>query len=509
MIKSCHQYHHHTSYQRDGMTPHYLDWQNQPSVFKDYPGVNPLSLPSDLSLPEEKLSTLLRSEQVGEKVEEMDAGALSLILRLAHTLTAKARSASGDHYFRSVASAGALYPTELYVAAQSLRGLEDGLYHFAIHRHCLYPIRAQNITPHVVSFTQTPDNRIPVLTFFLSAIFFRSAWKYRDRSYRYHLLDTGHLLDNLVLAFKALRLPYELCYEFDDGSVNQLLGLDETKEVCLAVVHVLGNDSMADASVEQIAGLPGEMRSASQVAAKEIDYPAVREFHQVSVSLVSEAKPESEMLHELGVAPQAWAKAPVPSTWPEVMNYSEALFQRRSRRNFVQESLNRDLIGALVDSICAEDLANSARDLGYGRSLSIGLLAGDVEGMEPGFYLLDTTGASLGLVTSGDFMESMAHICLDQQWLANAAMHFLFLTNLELMDRTWGARGYRYAMLSAGRMGQRLYLAATAIGMGCCGIGALYDGEAAERLGLNEASRLLYLVAVGPIKSKIAAAQNC
>jgi SagB-type dehydrogenase family enzyme len=96
---------------------------------------------------------------VGEKVAEMDAGALSLILRLAHTLTAKARSASGDHYFRSVASAGALYPTELYVATQSLRGLDDGLYHFAIHRHCLYPIRAQNITPHVVRF-------IPVGHFF-------------------------------------------------------------------------------------------------------------------------------------------------------------------------------------------------------------------------------------------------------------------------------------------------------------------------------------------------------
>jgi SagB-type dehydrogenase family enzyme len=448
---------------------------------------------------------LLRSEQVGEKVAEMDVEALSLILRLAHTLTAKARSASGDHYFRSVASAGALYPTELYVATQSLRGLEDGLYHFAIHRHCLYPIRAQNITPHVVSFTQTPDNRIPVLTFFLSAIFFRSAWKYRDRSYRYHLLDTGHLLDNLVLAFKALKLPYELCYEFDDGSVNQMLGLDETKEVCLAVVHVLGNGSMADASVEQIAGLPGEMRSASQVAAKEIDYPAVREFHQVSVSLVSEAKPESEMVHELGVVPETWTKAPVPSAWPEVMNYSEALFQRRSRRNFVKESLSKDHVGALVDSICTEDSAYSKERARYSRSLSIGLLAGDVEGMEPGFYLLDTTKASLGLVTSGDFIASMAHICLDQQWLANAAMHFLFLTNLELMDRTWGARGYRYAMLSAGRMGQRLYLAATAIGMGCCGIGALYDGEAAERLGLNEGSRLLYLVAVGPVKSKIAA----
>jgi SagB-type dehydrogenase family enzyme len=282
-----------------------------------------------------------------------------------------------------------------------------------------------------------------------------------------------------------------------------LLGLDETKEVCLAVVHVLGTDTMADAPVEEIAELPGEMRSASQVAAKEIDYPAVREFHQASVSLIPEEGPASEMRHELGVVPETWTRAPVSSPWPEVMNYSEALFQRRSRRNFVKQSLSKDHVGALIDSICAEDLADSAGGAEYHRSLSVGLLAGDVEGMEPGFYLLDTTEASLGLVTSGDFMDKMAHICLDQQWLANAATHFLFLTNLDRMDRTWGARGYRYAMLTAGRMGQRLYLIATAMGMGCCGIGALYDGEAAERLGLNEASRLLYLVAVGPVKSKI------
>ena len=504
MIKSCQQYHHHTSYQRDRMASHYLDWQNQPNVFKDYPGVTPLSLPSDLSLPEEKLSTLLRSEQVGE-VEEMDVEALSLILRLAHTLTAKARSAGGDYYFRSVASAGALYPTELYVGTHSLRGLEDGLYHFAIHRHCLYPIRTQDITPHMVRFTQTPDNRIPLLTFFLSAIFFRSAWKYRDRSYRYHLMDTGHLLENLVLALKALSLPYQLCYEFDDGSVNQLLGLDETKEVCLAVVHILGNETPPDTSMGEISEFPEEMRNASQVAAKEIDYPAVREFHQAGASPVPDAGQKLEMRRELGVVPEMWKEAPVPSEWPEIMNYSEALFQRRSRRNFVQQPLNKDQVGALINSLCAEDSASSTESARYSRSLSIGLIAGDVEGMEPGFYLLDTAKASLGLVTSGEFIESMAHICLDQQWLANAATHFLFLTNLDLMDRTWGARGYRYAMLAAGRMGQRLYMAATAMGMGCCGIGALYDGEAAERLGLNDASKLLYLVAVGPIKSKLAA----
>ena len=506
MIKSSRQYHDHTSYQRDRMTPHYLDWQSQPRVFKDYPGVTPISLPSDLSLPEEKLSDLLKSAKVGEKMGEMDVEALSLILRLTHTLTAKARSAGGDYYFRSVASAGALYPTELYVATHSVHGLDDGLYHFAIHRHCLYPIRAQDISSHVVRFTQTPDNRVPRLTFFLSAIFFRSAWKYRERSYRYHLLDSGHLVENLVLAFRALKLPFQLCYEFDDSRVNELLGLDEAKEVCLAVVHVPGNDIVPETTGGEMAELPGGMRSASQVAAKEVDYPAVREFHQASASLIPEAEPESEMRLELGVVPETWTRAPVPSDWSEVMNYSEALYKRRSRRNFVKEPLSEKHVGALVDSICAEDLADSTGGAEYHRSLAIGVLAGDVDGMGPGFYLLDTTEVSVGLVTSGDFIESMAHICLDQQWLTNAAAHFLFLTNLDLMEQTWGARGYRYAMLSAGRMGQRLYMAATAMGMGCCGIGALYDGEAAERLGLNEASRLLYLVAVGPVKSKIASA---
>ncbi len=505
MIKSSRQYHDHTSYQRDRMTPHYLDWQNQPSVFKDYPGVTPLSLPSNVSLPEEKLSVLLKSERVGEKVEEMDVDSLSLILRMAHTLTAKARSAGGDYYFRSVASAGALYPTELYVATHSVRGLDDGLYHFAIHRHCLYPIRTQDVSSHVVRFTQTPGHSVPLLTFFLTAIFFRSAWKYRDRSYRYHLLDSGHLVENLVLALKSLRRPAHLSYEFDDRSVNQLLGLEEAREVCLAVVHVLGTDRMADAPVVEITELPEEMKSASQVAAKEMDYPAVREFHQASASLIAEAGRDSEMPHELGVVPETWTRALAPSAWPEIMNYPEALYKRRSRRNFVKEPLSSDHMWALIDSLCTEDSAYSTEGAEYRRTLVIGFLAGEVEGMEPGFYLLDTKETSLGLVMSRDFMESMAHICLDQQWLANAAAHFLFLTNLEIIDRTWGARGYRYAMLSAGRMGQRLYMAATAMGMGCCGIGALYDGEAADLLGLNEASKLLYLVAVGPVKSKMAA----
>jgi len=96
----------------------------------------------------------------------------------------------------------------------------------------------------------------------------------------------------------------------------------------------------------------------------------------------------------------------------------------------------------------------------------------------------------------------MASACLDQRWLENAALHFCFMADLEQLDRTWGARGYQHAMLETGRLGEAVYLAATAFGLGCCGIGALYDEEARTLLDLGNSSALLYLVAAGPIKSE-------
>ncbi len=55
-------------------------------------------------------------------------------------------------------------------------------------------------------------------------------------------------------------------------------------------------------------------------------------------------------------------------------------------------------------------------------------------------------------------------------------------------------------MMLAGILGQMIYLAATATGCGACGIGAIYDKEAAGLLNLKAPCSLLYLVAAGPVK---------
>ena len=235
MIKTCMDYHQATSYDRFEMSGHSMDWANQPKVFKEYPGITSLPLPRDFQLPKGKLSVVLEKPSAASSNKPLDLEMLSLLLLLSNTHTAKARHPEGDFFFRSAASAGALYPTEIYVAAHEIKGIDNGLYHFAIQNHSLDPLRKGE----VFGPAHGEGSR---LTFFLTAIFFRSAWKYRARAYRYHLLDTGHVAENLILALKASNLPFTVTYDFDDGEVNRLLGLDDQREVALAIIDVPGGE---------------------------------------------------------------------------------------------------------------------------------------------------------------------------------------------------------------------------------------------------------------------------
>ena len=500
MIQSCLEYHQETSYDRFEMSGHSLDWGNQPKVFKEYPGITSLSLPKELQIPKGNLSAILKEPEARTVTGEMDVETLSLLLLLSYTHTARARYAEGDFFFRSAASAGALYPVEIYVTTHDVKDIDNGLYHFAIQNHSLDPLRKGDV-PGI------DDRERSHLTFFLTAIFFRSAWKYRARAYRYHLLDTGHVAENLNLALKASKLPFSVTYDFDDAEVNRLLGLDEQKEVALAIIDVPRGRGISEKYKEPIPPLSEPVRQASPVSGKETDYPAIREIHGAGIHTL-EAPPHpalspdmgervsgrTEMIQELGITSKTWTPIEFPGSWPEITDYPDAVFRRRSRRNFVKKALSKEAMNALLRSVCR------SQGSPHEQTLAVGFLVGQAEDMDPGFYLLDRRKESWAQVSSGGLMVKSASVCLDQEWLVNSGVHFLFLANLDVLDKTWGPRGYRYAMLTAGRLGQRLYVAAEVMGLGCCGIGALYDGEAMDMLRLNQTSRLLYLVAVGNVK---------
>jgi SagB-type dehydrogenase family enzyme len=112
----------------------------------------------------------------------------------------------------------------------------------------------------------------------------------------------------------------------------------------------------------------------------------------------------------------------------------------------------------------------------------------------PGLHLL------LPRQVPADPRAEVAAAALGQGWVGQAALILVLWADLEALEDLGGPRTYRHAMLAAGRAGQRLYLAATALGLGCCGVGAFYDEELAQAARIPDRADPLYLLACGPVK---------
>jgi SagB-type dehydrogenase family enzyme len=315
------------------------------------------------------------------------------------------------------------------------------------------------------------------------------------------------VIENLVLALRYVGLSPTVHYDFDDGQLCHLIGADRQKEACLACVNVYGanvggDDSKISGSTET-PSLDTELMRSSQVAPHEVQYQEIEQIYFKSSKRPPSGYDSLEPIPVIRNEPAEWFPIITNEMDKQERDFVGSVHRRRSRRNFFGEPFPAHHFMYLLRLLGTAPFSKRGHAEIFSTVVTTGFLAGNIEGFDPGFYLLSMKNEAYGLVTSGDFREDMATVCLNQEWLKNAAGHFLFLADLREIDERFGARGYRYAMMNAGRIGQRLYLAATALGAGCCGIGALYDYEARNLLSLNDHSYLLYLVAIGPIKSNI------
>ena len=312
MSLSAFEYHRQTSYHRHRMTGQATDWQNQPDVFKNYHGLDKIPLAEITEWSSENLSDLLAENRFPDPELEFDLKRLSRVVFLTHALTAKAKYGGIQYYFRSVASAGALYPFELYVGALDVAGLRPGLYHQSVESQALVRLRSGSVLPELTKGLQL-EGPPPVLAFFLTAIFFRSSWKYRDRSYRYDLLDTGHMAENLALALNSVRAMFKFFYDFEDNRFNDLLGLDVDREVCLACVLVWGKNRLEYEQIPALEQATADLKQASRCANVETDYPKIREIHSSSAALPKKTDIRPSMLDHLGVTREPGRRIPVPA----------------------------------------------------------------------------------------------------------------------------------------------------------------------------------------------------
>lgn len=243
-----------TRYTVESIGGHYLDWNNRPETYKLYRGARVIELPPPYtgSPPADPTDSLWQAISRRRSVRQFTDDPLSLedLSRLLWAGNAVTRIAPNQLY-RAAPSAGALYPIETYIAANRVRDLPAGLYHYRVAGvddaggvdpsggHALEQLHTHGIGRELAQAALAQGLVAQAAAVFLwTAVFPRSRWKYRERAFRYVYLDAGHIAAQVSLAAVAVGLGSCQIGAFFDGVVDDLLGIDGESEATLYLTAV-------------------------------------------------------------------------------------------------------------------------------------------------------------------------------------------------------------------------------------------------------------------------------
>ena len=194
--------------------PGRLDWANQPDPFRRYAGAALTALPLLAADAFPAYDDLFIPGAV--RAAPLTLGTLSRLLEYSLALSAWKQAGATRWALRANPSSGNLHPTEGYVLIGGIPELgAPGLFHYAPLEHGLERRADCGFIPDTVLVG-------------LSSVYWREAWKYGERAFRYCQHDAGHAIGALRIAAAALGWSARVLDEVADDTIDALLGLDRT-----------------------------------------------------------------------------------------------------------------------------------------------------------------------------------------------------------------------------------------------------------------------------------------
>jgi SagB-type dehydrogenase family enzyme len=418
-------------------------------------------------------------------------GAPDSVASLAAVLwhTAGITATRGPLRLRASPSSGALFSTELYVVARRVVGLAPGLWHYDPSAHALVRLGAEAADDEALGAPAEPPLREAHAALIATAVFRRSGHKYGDRTYRYVLADLGHALENLRVAAAATGGQAHVITRFDEARAAATLDVDEGEEGVLALLALrpAGSASTPPAPHWQPLAAPSPPRAEALGVTSRL--------HRAS-SLRAAVPPAAASAE---VDPPATAEAiALPAPTHAQRSVFALIATRRSVRRFAPTPLSLDALGDVLDAVSGRG------ETALSPALRVGVVAHAVSGLPPGAYRYEPARHALlprlSATTTADLRTAAGAAALDQAVIADAAAVFVLSIARAAFaaDPSGPARGYRHAFLEAGRVGERIYLAASARGLGACAVGAFYDDEASALVAIDPAREwVVHFAALG------------
>jgi SagB-type dehydrogenase family enzyme len=452
--------------------------ESPPVPFKSYSGRR-LRLPAASTEPSIPLwDAIRRSPQVRSfATDPLSLPQLGRLLYFTNGVTGRLES-DPPTALRAAPSAGALYAGEVYVLAQRVHGLEAGLYYYDVLSHDLVELRRGSRLDAIRAALEGADDPATAAAFvLLTNVFHRYHRQYADRGYRYALIDTGHIGENLRLATLAAGLASSHAPRFADDVLNDLLEVDGREEAVCAI-HAVGVPAASTPGaarerwslVEKQHGVPVEVASLPRVPQR---------YHEATKLVPGGAeraarvpRPRAEPLDATAVP------LPKPAESPS-MSAHASIRARRSPLRLVPQSIELETLAAVLRSAQAFD---AQQPTGW---VDLYLVAQRVTGLEPGVYRYPPPRHGLVKVRPGSPRRAFVRACLGQEMAGTGAAGCVMVGRLTEAASRAGDRSYRDLLVEAGEIGERVYLAAEALGIGARNLAAFLDDELNAFLGVD------------------------
>jgi SagB-type dehydrogenase family enzyme len=486
----------------------YLDWATQPDPFRRYQGAPLIQLQHIPAGGRPAYDEAFVPGNVSPA--PLNVHSISQLFYDSLAISAWKRAEDASWALRVNPSSGNLHPTEGYLICGAVDGLCDAamVCHYAPREHALER-RAEVSQPTWRALTAGLPRDSLLLG--LTSIYWREAWKYGERAFRYCQHDVGHALGAVSIAAAGLGWEAALLDDLGTEALADLMGVPleergraeaEHPECVLAIypqgqrggARTLPTDVLADFRSLTWEGEPNQL-SPSHVAWPIID--------EVSAATTKPSTP--------GLYP-VWQ--PTGETVYGPLSTASLRSMVRQRRSAValdgRTEISRRRFYHILDKIRSGSDRIPFNTLPWPPQVDLALFVHRVRDLAPGLYFfIRDSNREAGLrsamrpeflwerpencpaelllyhLVAGDARALAQQLSCHQAIAADGCFSLGMVAAFEGPLGAWGPWFYPRLFWECGMIGQVLYLEAEAAGVRGTGIGCFFDDPVHRVLGLE------------------------
>ncbi|MFX0211873.1 MAG: SagB family peptide dehydrogenase [Candidatus Hodarchaeota archaeon] len=345
--------------------------------------------------------------------------------------------------FRTVPSAGATYPLEIFLLQKKTSTMNEGCYRYIPHDHRLKSIStSENFTLLLSALLGEDQEAVSNVStvFLILADYARTTQRYNSPHYLYPYrgiqyvhLEVGHAIQNFLLQLTSLNLDTRVITNFTSQKIQNFLNTKLDPMIILPV-GIRGNQN----------------------------------------SLLFRFKP-------------------LTLENSEEMTVEEAIIKRKSVRDYLSGKIPLSMILDILN-----DSLKNLRILDNSPPLDLRLVVGEINGLQNGSYKFFLENSSLSLLSQGDLRSPLKEAGLNQIWIERAQLDIVISVDTTWIDQQADPVLYhRIMMYDVGMFAQNVYLKCAANGLGTVVVGAFYEGLTSQVVNIPNTHTPIYIMPIG------------